>query len=240
VPAARLCEVGRIFVEHNGQNHEGASVAFLVAEDAERHWRSRGPADFYTVKHHVAALAALAGVDIASAALEPVSGPGFGWQAGQSVNAGSVDRGWVARFGLVNLAMLRARGVEGSVLAGAFTILPEKLAASRPRLRAREFSLYPAALRDIAIVVDKSVQAGDVQAKVAHAAGEAAGTAFSLEAVQVFDVYEGNGLPEGTKSLAFSLVFRSAARTLTDDEVNGALQKVHEAISAVAGYQIRK
>jgi phenylalanyl-tRNA synthetase beta chain len=152
-----------------------------------------------------------------------------------------VDRGWIARLGLVNLAMLRERGVEGTVLAGIFTILPEKLAAARPRVRAREFSLYPAALRDLALVVDKSAQAEHVRRDVARAAAAAAaGGSFSSESVQVFDVYEGKGMAEGKKSLAFSLVFRSPSRTLTDDEVNGALLKIQHDVSRSSGYQIRK
>jgi phenylalanyl-tRNA synthetase beta chain len=185
------------------------------------------------------ALAAAAGIDLAAEAVEPVTGPGFGWQEHHSVNAGSVDRGWVARFGLVNLAMLRARGIEGAVLAGIFTILPERLGARAPRLRSRDFSLFPAALRDIALVVEKPVHADDVRRAVAAAAAAAAGAAFSVEGVQVFDVYEGKGLPEGKKSLALSIVFRSPSRTLTDDEVNGVLQRTVEEIRKTTGYQLR-
>jgi phenylalanyl-tRNA synthetase beta chain len=240
VAATRLFEVGRIFVENNGQNYEGASVCFVIAEDPARHWRRREPADFYTVKHHMVALAAAAGIDLGAEPIEPVTGPGFGWQEHHSVNAGSVDRGWIARFGLVNLAMLRARGIEGAVLAGIFTILPERLGARPPRLRSRDFSLFPAALRDIALVVDKPVPADDVRRAVAGAAAAAAGAAFSVEGVQVFDVYGGKGLPEGKKSLALSIVFRSPSRTLTDEEVNGVLQRTVDEIGKTTPYQLRK
>jgi phenylalanyl-tRNA synthetase beta chain len=240
VAAARLFEVGRTFVENNGQNYEGASVAFMMAEDPTRHWRRREPPDFFTLKHHLGAVAAAAGVDVGGEGIEPVSGPGFGWQEGHSVNLGSIDRGWIARFGTVNLAMLRSRGIDGSVLAGVFTILPEKLAAPRARVRARELSLYPAALRDIALVVDRSARAGDVRRDVARAAAAAAAGAFSVESVEVFDVYEGKGLAEGKKGLALSLVFRSPSRTLTDDEVNGALRRIQDDVSGSLGYQIRK
>jgi phenylalanyl-tRNA synthetase beta chain len=240
VPAQRLCETGRIFVEDNGQIYECAAAAFLFAEDGGRHWRRREPADFYSVKHHLGAVAAAAGVDLGAERVEPVAGPGFGWQEGHSVSAGSIGRGWIARFGLVNLAMLRARGIEGAVLAGIFAVLPEKLAASAPRLRYREFSLFPAALRDIALVVDASARAGDVRATVAQFAAAAAGSSFSVESVEVFDVYEGKGLPEGKKSLAFSLVFRSPSRTLTDDEVNDVVLKIQGEIAGKTPFQLRK
>ncbi len=240
VAATRLCEAGRIFIEYNGHNYEGASVAFVVAEDGARHWRRREPADFYTVKHHLWAVAAAAGIDLDLERAEPVQGPGYGWQEGHSVGIASREGGWVARVGLVNLAMLRSRGIEGSVLAGIFTIQPEKLPALGARMRFRDFSLFPAALRDLALVVDSGARAGDVRAALSAAAAEAAGGRFAVEAVEVFDVYQGKGLPEGKKGLAFSLVFRSPSRTLTDDEVNGALQGIQERILASGAYQVRK
>jgi len=172
--------------------------------------------------------------------VEPVEGPGFGWQPGHSVAAGSVETGWIARFGLVNLAMLRARGIEGSVLGGIFAVLPGRLAAPAPRLRYREFSLFPAALRDIALVVDASARAGDVRGTVERMASSAAGSSFSVERVEVFDVYEGKGLAEGKKSLALSLSFRSASRTLTDDEVNAVMQGLQSEIAEKTAFQVRR
>jgi len=239
VPATRLFEVGRIFVESNGQNYEGAAAGFVIAEDRARHWKRREPADFYTVKHHLAAIAAAAGIDLGAQELEPVAGPGFGWQPGHSVSSGSVDRGWVARLGLVNLSMLRAKGIEGTVLAGVFTILPEKLPSARTRVRARELSLYPAALRDIALVVDRSARAEDVRRDVARAAAAAAAGQFTVEGVEVFDVYEGKGLAEGKKGLALSLVFRSPSRTLTDDEVNAVLKGTVGELARTTPHQLR-
>jgi phenylalanyl-tRNA synthetase beta chain len=240
VDATRLFEVGRVFVEHNGQNFECASAGFVIAEGRARHWRRREPADFYTVKHHLSAVAAAAGVDLSGFPMEPVTGPGFGWQPGHSVNLGSFAQGWVARMGLTNLSMLRARGIEGTVLCGMFAILPERLAGAARRARAADFSLYPPALRDIALVVDKAAPASDVRAAVSRAASSCAGAAFAVEGVEVFDVYEGKGLPEGKKSLALSVVFRSPSRTLTDDEVNAVLQRTLDEIARTTGYLLRK
>jgi phenylalanyl-tRNA synthetase beta chain len=91
----------------------------------------------------------------------------------------------------------------------------------------------------MALVVDASTEAGAVRASVLAASVAAAGASFSLESVRVFDLYEGKGLPEGKKSVALSLVFRSPSRTLTDDEVNGALQMIAAEVGK-SGYQIRK
>jgi phenylalanyl-tRNA synthetase beta chain len=61
-----------------------------------------------------------------------------------------------------------------------------------------------------------------------------------VENVKVFDVYEGTGLPDGKKSLAFNLTFRATDRTLTDEEVNPVFQKIQDELTATTGYGIRK
>ncbi|MBI5771324.1 MAG: phenylalanine--tRNA ligase subunit beta [Verrucomicrobia bacterium] len=241
VVASRLCETGRVFIERNGQNLECAAVGFIIAEPVgERAWLQRKSADFYSVKHHVAALASAADIDFARQPLAPIAGPFFGWQEGHSASAGNIEHGWTARFGLLNLSMVKALGIEGKVYAGIFAILPERISGDATRRRYADFSLFPAALRDLALVVDQATSAAEVQKTLAKLARAAAGNAFAVERVAVFDVYQGPGLPDGTKSLAFSLVFRSAERTLTDDEVNAVFQKLQDEVVKNAGWQIRK
>jgi phenylalanyl-tRNA synthetase beta chain len=108
VAASRLCETGRIFIERNGQNLECAAVAFIIAEPVgQQAWLKREPADFYAAKHHVAALAAAAGIDLARQSLTSGTVATFGWQEGQSAVAGEMADGWTARFGLLNLSSSR-------------------------------------------------------------------------------------------------------------------------------------
>ena len=241
VPATHLCEVGRVFIERNGQNYECAAAGFIIADPVgARTWLPRERADFFTTKKHVTALAAAAGVDLARLPLVPVTGSFYGWQEGQSAAAGEMAHGWTARFGLLNLAMVKSLGLSGKVYAGIFAILPEKLTGEATRRRYADFSLMPAALRDFALVVDEAVQADDVRRTLGKIARAATGSAFTLESVDVFDVYRGQGLPEGKKSLAFSLVFRSPERTLTDDEVNAAGLKIQDEIAKTTPWQIRK
>jgi phenylalanyl-tRNA synthetase beta chain len=240
VVASRLCETGRIFVERNGQNLECAAVGFVLAEPiGDRSWLKREPADFYRTKHLIAAIAAAAGIDFARQPITAVMGAN-GWQEGHSASTGDITHGWTARFGLLNLALVKELGVEGKVYAGMFSILPEKLSKDAMRRRFSDFGLFPAALRDLALNVDAATASTDVQKALAKAARTAVGNAFGLEKVSVFDVYAGAGLPEGKKSLAFNLVFRASDRTLTDEEVNAAFQKIQDEISATTPYQIRK
>ena len=75
---------------------------------------------------------------------------------------------------------------------------------------------YPVAKEDVALVVDASVPAADVEAALREGAGEL------LESIRLFDVYTGAQVGEGKKSLAFALRFRAPDRTLTEHETGAA------------------
>jgi len=147
--------------------------------------------------------------------------------------------GFQARFGLMNVPMVRALGIEGRIMAGIFAILPEKLVAGTGPRRYQDFSHFPPVLRDLALVVDAAAPAEEVRRRLEEAARQVAGGAFAVERVAVFDVYQGEGLPAGKKSLAFSLVFRAANRTLTDDEVNVAFVMIQQKITADGRIAVR-
>ena len=240
VAASRFFETGRVFLERNGQLSECVAAAFVIAEEAgERSWRPRETADFYTAKRHAATLAAFAGIELDRQPTALVAADAQGWQTGHAATAGNIQHGWTATFGLVDLAHLKALGITGKVYAGFFAIVSEKVAADADRRGYKPFSLQPAALRDLAIVVPATTTASEVQKAIAKHARAAAGNAFALESVDIFDVYTGKGVPEGQQSLAYALTFRAPDRTLTDDEVNAAFTKVQADLTA-AGYQIRK
>jgi phenylalanyl-tRNA synthetase beta chain len=86
--------------------------------------------------------------------------------------------------------------------------------------RYRNLPSFPAAARDLAFVLRADVPAGAVADAIRDAAPE------TLERLDLFDVYEGEGVEEGCRSLAWRLVFRAADRTLTDEEVEGGLESI--------------
>ena len=79
---------------------------------------------------------------------------------------------------------------------------------------------FPAAERDIAVLVDTSATVGELEATMVKASGEI------LESIKLFDVYEGDRVPEGKKSVAFALRFRASDRSLTSEEVNRVFNKI--------------
>ena len=102
-----------------------------------------------------------------------------------------------------------------SVIGAAAVVLPP---AQAPLI-----SAYPVATQDVALVVREAVPAAEVQAALAAGASSAAGDGGELlEDVRLFDIYTGEQVGEGNKSLAYRLRFRAADRTLTDEETSAA------------------
>lgn len=83
---------------------------------------------------------------------------------------------------------------------------------------------YPSTSRDIALTVDEDLEVGRIESVIRENGGRI------LESVKLFDVYRGKQLEEGMKSVAFSLVYRDAEKTLTDEDVAEVHEKVLEAL----------
>lgn len=92
---------------------------------------------------------------------------------------------------------------------------------------------YPAISRDIAVVVDRDISAGDLQKVIEKSAGQ------WLESVRIFDVYVDDRLGENKKSIALSCTYRDVERTLTDEEVQAAHSTVVEALTNECGAELR-
>ena len=93
--------------------------------------------------------------------------------------------------------------------------------------RFRALPRFPASTRDLALLCDESVQAGDV-AKVIHTT-----VGGILEHLELFDVYRGEQVGEGRKSVAYNLVMRASDRTLTDEECDRAVKKTLESLEKI-------
>jgi phenylalanyl-tRNA synthetase beta chain len=108
--------------------------------------------------------------------------------------------------------------VEGRLVAFEIDVVPV-LEGSRIA-RAQPLPRFPAVERDLAVVVEEHVAAGSVLAVIREAAGDL------LENARAFDEYHGTQVPEGHKSIAFTLTFRSPERTLTDAEVDKVMKEI--------------
>ena len=91
---------------------------------------------------------------------------------------------------------------------------------------------YPAVTRDISMVAPADVLAGDIEKMIRQRGGKI------LESVKLFDIYEGDQIKEGFKSIAYALAFRDISKTLSDDEVNSAMKKILNGLESM-GIELR-
>ncbi|NNU94349.1 phenylalanine--tRNA ligase subunit beta [Geobacillus sp. NFOSA3] len=111
--------------------------------------------------------------------------------------------------------------------------LTDLLNAEVEDIRYSPIPRFPSITRDIALVVDENVVAGELQKAIIEAGGEL------LKEVSIFDVYQGDRLPDGKKSIAFSLRYYDPERTLTDEEVTAVHEKVIQAVEQQFGATLR-
>jgi len=124
--------------------------------------------------------------------------------------------------GELHPAVAAGARVDGRLVAIEIDVEPILANARIPR--AQPLPRFPSVERDLAVVVDEHVAAGAIKAVIEEAGGE-----FLVEP-RAFDEYRGAQVPEGHKSVAFALTFRSPERTLTDAEVDSAMSSIRLAL----------
>jgi phenylalanyl-tRNA synthetase beta chain len=144
-----------------------------------------------------------------------------------------INKEVVARFGAVREEVLRAFDIERGEVFVAEVHLPTVAAHALTPVVYRPVPKFPYAPRDLSVVVDQHVPAEDL----VRAIRESGGT--FLRGVQVVDLYAGKQIPQGKKSLTFSLVFQDETRTLRDVEVDEAMRRIIEGLRAQTGAVLR-
>lgn len=92
---------------------------------------------------------------------------------------------------------------------------------------------FPAVSRDLSMVVPKEVSAGQIEDMIRQRGGKI------MESCELFDIYEGDQVKEGCKSIAYSITFRADDRTLTDDDITGAMKKILNGLESL-GIELRQ
>lgn len=153
-----------------------------------------------------------------------------------AVLAGAGGRGAAGWVGRIAVPVLRA--FELDTVAWAFELDLEKLAPKRQKVpEFKPFSRFPGATRDLAFVVPDDVSAGELLERATRTARKGLKDAFL--GAHIFDVYAGDGLPEGTRSVALRFSFRALDRTLEDKAVDGVMNKVEQQLSQTEGVVLR-
>jgi len=136
--------------------------------------------------------------------------------------------------GQIDPAIAEARGLPAGVVvvAGEIDLTALSGDPSSPR-KVTPLPRFPAVVRDLSLVLDASLSAATVRATIRQP------SCSTLHEVREFDRYQGKGIPDGNISLAYRLTFRDADRTLTDREVDEAMDVIIAALQRECGATVR-
>ena len=210
IASAYLAKVG----EKNGQPEEPLRLAAVATAG---NTAESGRQAFYRLK------------SVLAGCIEALSAPALTYQRGAAelfhpgrcaaVTLDGRQLGYVGELHPTVGTMLK---VEGRLVAFEIDIEPVLAASHIPH--AQPLPRYPAVDRDLAVVVEDHVAASSVLSAIQESAGEL------LVMARAFDEYHGTQVPDGNKSIAFTLTFRSPERTLTDAEVDKVMNEIRSAL----------
>jgi phenylalanyl-tRNA synthetase beta chain len=224
----RLFEHGLRFWSDNGTTTQDVMLAAIMSGPRlPEHWDGQDvAADFYDIRQDVEALLRYAGqADTIrfSRGEHPALHPG----QTASLMAGERVVGWLGRL---HPQLAAALDLDPSTCL--FEL--EFAAISRGRLaRFRPISRYPSIRRDLAVVVDAGLPAGDLATAIRGVAGEL------LRELVIFDVYQGKGVETGRKSIAFGLILQDYSRTLDERDIEGVVTGVTDFLKEKYGASLR-
>ena len=234
--AVRLFEVGTVYVPREGQKlpDEPRKLAVVLCGKRRPEFWADGilndtrPMDFFDLKGLVESL--LADLHVVGVTFRPTVSPMLHPGKSAEVASGSIVLGVM---GELHPKVAPAFGLAGR----AVLVLDLDLALLRQVLPAR-FAYQPvarfqAALRDVAVIVPEELAAERVEAEIRSGGGGL------LRSVRLFDLYRGDSIPVGTKSLAYALSYQADDRTLTDKDIEKAHKVVENRLRQTLKAQIR-
>ena len=218
-------EIGRVFRMDGGEVTEFPSVALALSGPLEPpSWaRGRHSADFFLVRGMLERMAA--SLRLPDFRFDAGNDPRLHPGRSAAIHVNSRRIGTIGELHPSLAADLTAR--ERVVIAELALDPLIRAAADAPGFQL--LSPYPSITRDIAPRVPMPTPYAEVERAVVSA------EAASLERIALTDVFSGPPLPEGVKSLTLSLTFRSTERTLTDEEINAALDRIRESLETSCG-----
>jgi phenylalanyl-tRNA synthetase beta chain len=237
-PDTGLFEVGQIFRGDRPEDQftaaAGVRRALATPSGIGRHWSKRdGEVAAFDAKAD--ALAALAAAGAPASALQTIPGGPAWFHPGRSGTIQIGPQNVLGHFGELHPRALEALGAEGPLVA--FEVTLERIPEPRTRgTRAKpvlELSPFQPVQRDFAFVVDRAVKAADI-VRAAQSADRKL-----IAGITVFDVYEGEGIPPGKKSIAIAVTLQPRERTMTDAEIEALAGKIVTEVGKRTGGVLR-
>ncbi len=220
----RLFETGLSFVPSDNGLQQKSVISGLIYGDRDvESWSSENrKVDFYDIKGDVDALLAMSGKQQAYT-FSPVEHSAL--HPGQAASI-SVNGSQVGVVGALHPQVQQQLDIAQSVYLFEIS-LDAILDVALPKFS--PLSKFPEVRRDIAVIIDQTVSVADLEKETREAAGD------HLSNLKVFDVYIGKGIDSHRKSVALGLTFQHLSRTLTDEEINNAMNNVVKSLKQTLG-----
>ena len=230
--SVRLFETGAVFSEQG----ESRRVGWLLTGPQAEHWSVEArPADVYDSRGIADLIAEASGVSLEAAPTGDC--PWFVSGRAAVLSAAGPDGNAVAvgAIGELRPELAAARGLtpSGAIVGGELDLASIARLAAPTERRVAPLARFPSVVRDLSILVDERLPAAEVRGTIRAHAPE------TLESVREFDRYTGKGVPDGRVSLSLRLTFRAPDRTLTDHEVQRAVEAIVSALGATHGAGLR-
>ncbi len=238
-PDAALFEVGPQFRDPTPEGQQTVASGIRAGQSGPRHWSAKPrAADAYDAKGDVQALLQALGLSIENAQIA-TEAPAW-YHPGRSGALKLGPKTVLAYFGELHPGVLSKLDIDFPV--AAFEVFLDALPApkakgSKARPMLRLSTLQPVE-RDFAFVLDAGIEAAKVIG-AAKAAGKGLAAGATIQSVQIFDVYQGKGVPDGKKSLAIAVRLQPTERTLTDAEIDAIGQRVVAEVTKATGASLR-
>jgi phenylalanyl-tRNA synthetase beta chain len=233
VKHAAIFEIARVYLPLPGQELPDEPRRLAVAMSGPRHaisWTGtlNGQLDFFDLKGVVEAL--LDRLQLTDRTYEPAEAPTFQKGRAARLHVAGHEVGWL---GEVHPVVRESFGLPAQRVCLAEFDLDALLAQVPDVHYYASLSRFPAVTRDLALVVDEALPAVQVRDAITRAGGKL------VQKVELFDVYRGEQVPPGKKSLAYALSYQAEDRTLTDDEVNRLQTRIEKKLKGQLGATLR-
>ena len=237
----RVFEIGKVFRPGPRGNAELISIAWAQSlSNTQKNWKEENQSDFFDLKNSLERLLHATGMRLPKEHWQTIEDK-LPWQGGYAANLGDVHKNKLEIcLGTLQLNVTKKYDLKGAVLAVEILIDSVLLNKKKKSTAFSSFSTFPPAIKDLALVVEKTESSESVREKVEEIASQATDEEISLDPVAIFDVFEGKGLPDNMKSIAFTIRMRAKDRTMGEKEINKTFEKILEAIDSQTKYELRK
>ena len=224
----RFFEIGNTYQKNGSDYIERKQLVIgLTGSQHANHWRSNGQSnDFFYLKGIIEAICKRAGIVYTENTLanRKYLSEGISLQSGQNV-FGSI--------GKLDSTAFEGQSIENEVFVGEIDIEAYKALATNTAKHIQSISKFPSVNRDLALLVNHDVSFESLQ-KAAQETEKKLVTS-----IQLFDVYEGKGIPEGKKSYGLSFTLNDHRKTLTDKQVDRVIKKIFDKFQNDFGAELR-